>query len=360
MKRLPRAAAAAAVVAALLGACGKEPQVQAADTQPRTWDLPLASAGHGATAGYSATGSVTSEQRVDIASRLSGYILEMPVQEGDRVREGALLARLDAPEIEAGIHQAEAALQAAQAALDDAGTDFDAFRELHARGSVSDNEMRKMRLHFEAAQAAFEQARAARDTARAQRAYTDLRSPIDGWVVARPRRVGELVVPGMPLLTVESSRQLVFETYLAQQRAAGVRTGAPVAVSIDGLPGPLQGTVSRIVPSADPVTRSQLIKIALPETPALRPGMFGRAAFELGESPALVVPRGALVERGGVQGVFVVDGESLARFRWLRTGREWPDRVEVDGGLASGERIVAAAEPGLRDGDRIRSADAAR
>jgi hypothetical protein len=108
-----------------------------------------------------------------------------------------------------------------------------------------------------------------------------------------------------------------------------------------------------VVPSGAPISRSYQVKIALPETIGLMPGMFGRAGFVIGESRLPLVPRLALVERGGLRGVFVVDGENRARFRWLRTGREWPDRVEVTAGLNSGERLVAASEPALRDGDHI-------
>jgi len=71
-----------------------------------------------------------------------------------------------------------------------------------------------------------------------------------------------------------------------------------------------------------------------------------------------VVPRQALVERGGLYGVFVVDGEGNAYFRWLRTGREWPDRVEVTAGLQSGERLVMVPDSALRDGDRIVGSEA--
>ena len=73
----------------------------------------------------------------------------------------------------------------------------------------------------------------------------------------------------------------------------------------------------------------------------------------LGKSKSTVVPTSALVERGGLRGVFVVNSESTAQFRWLRIGREWPDRVEVMAGLEGGERVVAVAEPTLRDGDKI-------
>ncbi|TAL06228.1 MAG: hypothetical protein EPO03_07300 [Porticoccaceae bacterium] len=100
------------------------------------------------------------------------------------------------------------------------------------------------------------------------------------------------------------------------------------------------------------------MKIALPEAPGLAPGLFGRAHFNLGDETLLTMPRTALVERGGLTGVFVVDAEQRARFRWLRTRREWPDRIEVTAGLEPGERIIARAVPRLPEGTRIDPEDA--
>ncbi|MGQ0502217.1 MAG: efflux RND transporter periplasmic adaptor subunit [Panacagrimonas sp.] len=356
--RQVRSGLVVAALVTLLGACGREPPPAAAGTPLRTWTLPLTTAAPGSAEGYAVTGAVVSEQRIDLASRLSGHIREMPAQEGDRVKRGTRLVLLDAPEVEAGVRQNEAALLAAQAALEDARTDTEAFDDLRERGSASDNEMRKTRLRYEAARAAFDGARVALDAARAQRPYADIRSPIDGWVVARHRRVGELVTPGVPLLTVESAGSLIFEAHAAQNRAAALHEGAPVSVSIDGLEAPLPGTIARVVPSADPVTRSQLVKIALPERPDLRPGMFGRARFSSADVPALVVGRAALLERGGLWGVFVVGADSVARFRWLRTGREDSGGVQIHAGLEAGERYVGVAEASLRDGDRVQPAGA--
>jgi RND family efflux transporter MFP subunit len=346
-------------LAALLGACGKAPQTAAAPAATSR-PLPVMTASAGAPLEYTAVGSVVSAQRVEVASRLSGYIRDMLVQEGDRVRRGQLLARLDAADVEGGIRQGQAAGGAAEAALRDAQIDLERFQRLFERGSVSDNELRKVRLKFEAAREARNQARAGLDTALAQRAYAEITSPVDGVVVARHKRTGDLAVPGAPLLTLESGRGLLFETFVAEAQVAAIAAGKAVEVRVDGLPAPLKGTVSRVVPSGDPVSRSYQVKIALPETVGLMPGMFGRAAFGLGASSAPLVPRRALVERGGLTGVFVVDGEGRARFRWLRIAREWPDQVEVSAGLAADERFVAAATPALREGDRVTAAKEAQ
>jgi len=339
----------------LLTACSEPP---AAAPAPPRHALAVAVVGSGVPLEHTAIGSVVSDERVDVASRLSGFIRDMPVREGDRVRRGEVLARIDGTEVESSIRQAEAALASAEASHRDATVDAARFQQLFDKGSVSDSELRKARLRQEAAGETANQARAARDSALAQRDYTQIRSPLDGVVVARLRQAGDLATPGMPLLALESASRLVFETTLTEGQLAGVRAGQAVTLHIDGMAQPLAGRVSRIVASADPVTRSFPVQIALPATRDLLPGMFGRAVFVLGASATPVVPRNALAERGGLRGVFVVDSTGRAGFRWLRTGREWPQRVEVLAGLDAGERIVLQPPSTLRDGDLV-SANAA-
>lgn len=340
-------------LSALLSACGKAPEAQP-QPAPKSWDLAVVKV---ATAGlpidYTTVGSVVSDQRIEVTSRMSGYIHELLVREGDRVRRGQIIARLDGADVEGAIRQSRAGVGAASSALADAQIDFERFQRLYERASVSENEWRKVRLKRDAARESLNQAQAAQDTANAQRAYVDIRSPDDGVVVARLKQAGDLAAPGAPMLTLEVGRALLFETSVSEAHVAAIAVGSRARVKIDALTQVFEGTVSRVVPSGDPVTRSYLVKVALPETAGLMPGMFGRASFAVGDSPSLLVPAQALVERGGLRGVFLVDEAGLARFRWLRTGREWPDRIEVTAGLAAGERIVAAVDPGLREGDRI-------
>jgi RND family efflux transporter MFP subunit len=340
-------------LSALLSACGKAPEAQP-QPAPKSWDLAVVKV---ATAGlpidYTTVGSVVSDQRIEVTSRMSGYIHELLVREGDRVRRGQIIARLDGADVEGSIRQSRAGVGAASSALADAQIDFERFQRLYERASVSENEWRKVRLKRDAARESLNQAQAAQDTANAQRAYVDIRSPDDGVVVARLKQAGDLAAPGAPMLTLEVGRALLFETSVSEAHVAAIAVGSRARVKIDALTQVFEGTVSRVVPSGDPVTRSYLVKVALPETAGLMPGMFGRASFAVGDSPSLLVPAQALVERGGLRGVFLVDEAGLARFRWLRTGREWPDRIEVTAGLAAGERIVAAVDPGLREGDRI-------
>jgi RND family efflux transporter MFP subunit len=365
MNQLKRTKLTLFVGATILGACltachqNKDSLHQ---LTPQNRNLPVMQVSVGAPVEYTTVGSVVSDQRVDVTSRQSGYIQAISVQEGDRVRRGQVLVRLDPSDVQGGIRQAQAAVSAADAAFRDAEADKGHFQQLFDHGTISENEFRKISLKDEAARETLNQARASLDVARAQLAYSVITSPSDGTVVDRPKRTGDLALPGVPILTLESGHALLFEASVdvGQNRDSlnAFAVGKPVEVRIDGFSTPFKGTVSRFVPSADPTTRSYQIKITLPEKAGLTPGMFGRAVFQAGENRVPLVPRKAVVERGGLAGVYVLDSENRVHFRWLRTGHEWPDRVEVTAGLQSGERIVSAADSALRDGDKVVSTEA--
>jgi hypothetical protein len=108
-----------------------------------------------------------------------------------------------------------------------------------------------------------------------------------------------------------------------------------------------------VVSSGNPVTRGFEVKISIPATDGIAPGMFGRSEFVIGQKKSVVVPSGALVERGGLTGVFVVGNDGGLRFRWLRTGNKVADDVVVLAGLDEGERIVATPIAKMHEGDRI-------
>jgi len=346
-------AALLTLISVVLAACGPAREAQQ-PASAKNWNLPVVKvASAEIPVDYTTVGSVVSDQRIEVTSRMTGYIHELLVREGDRVRRGQIIARLDGADVEGAIRQSRAGVGAANSALADAQIDFERFQRLYERASISENEWRKIRLKRDAAREALNQAQAAQDTANAQRAYVDIRSPDDGVVVARLKRAGDLAVPGAPMLTLEVGRALLFETAVSEAHVASIAVGSRARVKIDTLAKEFEGTVSRVVPSGDPVTRSYQVKIALPETAGLMPGMFGRASFAVGESRSLLVPAQAVVERGGLRGVFLVDDAGRARFRWLRTGHEWPDRIEVTAGLTAGDRIVAVVDPNLREGDRI-------
>ncbi len=345
----------AACLGAALSGCGDTaPPAPAAE--PAAWALPTARVVEAALpVTWEAVGTVVSEARVEIASRTSGYIRDLHVHEGDAVQAGQLLATLDDSDIEAAVRQAQSAVAAAAGQLADAGIDLSRYRNLYEAGSIAEVQLRKARLQRDTLGEQLASAQAALQSARAQREYVRIVSPTAGVVVARHRQRGDLAAPGVPILTVESAAQLMFATYVTDAYLNAIALGDEVAVRLADVR--LSGRIARIVPSSDPVTRKFEVKVALPADAALRPGRFGRAEFVLGARRQPVIEPGWLVERGGLKGVFVVDAEQRARFRWVRTRREWPDRIEVVAGLRAGEIVIAKSDPRLRDGDRIRAPD---
>ncbi len=302
---------------------------------------------------YRTTGSVVSDQRIDVASRTSGYIREILVREGVNVKKGEPLLMLDGANVEGAINQALAAVNKSKSALKDAQTDLVRFEALFKRGSVSDNKVRKIRLQRDVARDTLSEANAGLKTANSQRQYTQITSPIDGVVVERYKRVGDLAVPGIPLLTVESNEGLLFETYIAEGQLAKLKEGDTLNVEVDALNERVVGVIARIVPSGNPVTRKSRVKIALSAVPGLLPGMFGRAHFEVGKKIRPIVHQLSVVRRGGLDGVFIVDEHNTAHFRWLQLGEFIGESVEVLAGLSEGELILAKPDKRVREGDSI-------
>ncbi|MEA1923807.1 MAG: efflux RND transporter periplasmic adaptor subunit [Pseudomonadota bacterium] len=303
---------------------------------------------------YTTIGSVISDNRIHITSRITGYIREILVREGQPVSKGDLLVSLDSSDIEGAIEQAKAAAGKADSALKDAEIDLERYEALYQEGSVPENALRKIRLQRDVSQDNLRAAQAAHQIAQSQRQYIMIKSPVAGVVVERQKRAGDLATPGFPIISIESEKALLFKSFVPERQIQKVVQGDDVTVDIDALGKTLNGHISRIVPSGDPVTRSYEIKICLDDTIDLLPGMFGRVRFRIGTEKTPVIDRTAVVERGGLRGVFVVDAEQRAHFRWLRFGREWPDRMQVLAGVSPGECIAANYVSLIHDGDLIK------
>jgi len=304
---------------------------------------------------YRVPGSIKSDERIQISSRITGYLQKISVYAGDRTTKGAVLVEIEPTEVEGAISRAKAALDSAKTALRDTERDVSRLSRLLAKGITSNEKYRKAKVIRDVARSTLADSKAALDTAMAGRKYASIISPINGIVVSRHKQVGDLATPGVPVLTIESRTKLLFKTAVAERRISHVRTGDKVRVVIDALGDmDMQGVVLRVIPSGDPVTRRYDVEITLPAKIEAFPGMFGRAYFSIGSDKLPVVPIKALVKRGGLKGVFVLDREHKVGFRWLRTGRRWKNAVVVLAGLDGGETILAQGDRRIHDGDLIK------
>jgi multidrug efflux system membrane fusion protein len=329
---------------------------------------------------YEATGTVRARTSAVIAAKLMGYVREVKVQAGDRVREGQPLVTLDTRDLDVGSRRAEAAREevrtavpeadsavaAAKASLELAQVTFGRMQDLFQKKSVSNQEFDEASARLKGARAAFDMAQARRVQLNAKiaqadqevrstevtRSYADVLAPFAGMVVSKSVEPGSLALPGAPLVTIEREGAYRLEASVDEGHLAAIRTGQMVSVTLDSLDRTLDARVSEIVPAVDAASRSYIVKIDLPAVPALRSGVFGRASFQLASRSVLAIPAGAVIERGQLESVMVAD-KGVACTRLITVGQKVKDRVEVLSGLNAGENVIFPIPAGLSDGARV-------
>ena len=283
-------------------------------------------------------GTVRARVRATMEAEISGRILEMPVVLGQRIKAGELLARLDAPEIKARLEQSEAGLQ--QAELDWKRTSF-LFKQQAAT-----------RADYESADSRYLVARGMVAEARAMMGFVEIRAPFDGVVARKWVEVGDQAAPGKPLIDVEDSSKLQLEAEVPESIASRIGQGARLAIRVGQCHGELSGTVAEIGPVADPTTRTFRVELDLPNRLGLMPGQFARLLVPVGESSCLRVPASAVVQRGQMELLFVVENQH-ARLHLVKTGRQVDDETEILSGLDCGDSVVLDNPQQLIDGQPV-------
>lgn len=315
-----------------------------------------------------AVGTVRATQTSQVSSQVMGNILEIRAHEGDLVQGGQVLATIDDAQPRSAVDQAIAAVTAAEKELSAADSDLalagatlKRYQQLYEKKSVSPQEFDEIKARYQSAEARRDMARARQAQANAGLAqartslgYTRIRAPFAGVVTERRADAGMLASPGMPIFTIEDTRSYRLEVTVDESELRFVRIAQVSQVTIDALGNvQLSGKVVQIVPAADPASRSFLVKVELPADARLRSGLFGRARFSRGERSALLIPRTSLVERGQLQGIYVLDANQIAGLRYVTLGKSAGEQIEILSGLQDGEKLVAA--PGDRElgGKRI-------
>jgi membrane fusion protein, multidrug efflux system len=384
------------LLAALTSSCSKKPEAATAKL-PLVKDVKIEKVASATIDDfYEATGTVRSKTTSIVSSRIIGSIIAVRVHEGERVRAGQVLIEIDKRDADAQLQKAQAGMREASNALEEiernigaaqsakaaaeanqalAASTFNRYRVLFERRSVSPQEFDEVQAKHRVADAEAERAnrmlsslasrknqvlakidQAKADVASAQvyAGYARVTSPINGIVTAKHVDTGTMATPGAPLITIEDDSQYRLEAAVEESRIGHIQANDRVQVRIDALGGlELTGRVSEIVPTADPASRSHTVKIDLPAQPSLRSGSYGRASFAAGQTQAITIPLRAVIERGQLVSVFVVDDSGAARVRFIKTGKPYGDRVEVLSGLSDGELIVVDGVAGVSDGSRV-------
>ena len=318
-------------IAFILAACSPAPEQQAAVHHPNIKvEHHLKISQQAVPIHYMTSGTVTSDHRVSISTRLSGYIREIRVREGDRVQKGALLIRIDPVNAKQALIQAKADLNNAQA-------EWKRYQSLLQQGAVTSQQFDKVQLRYQVAQSHVKQAKH-------QLSYAQITSPVQGVVVEKRMAQGDLASPGMPILTIEDPSSLLVQTYVSEGFVSQIHEGDAVDVQIPSLKQQFNGVVRQVVQAADPVSHQFLVKISLPSDADIHPGMYAQSHFITGTRQALLIPQAAIITQAGLHAVYIMDSYGLAQYRLIRLGQAKAGSIEVVAGLHDGDSIIWNAQ----------------
>lgn len=341
MLRLLKILAIFSIAAALVG-CGVGEARDSAPAAAAAVPVDTARPARGdVVATYGVTTTIGSEGDAPVVARAGGELVELLVEEGERVVAGQVLARLDG-------ERQRLEMLAARADLDRARGEFDRYLGLYRRGLVSEAMFESLRYDLEALEAAYELQKLDYD-------YTRIRATIDGIVSERHVKPGQAIRVGDPLFRITDTSQLVAHLNIPQTELGKFRAGHVAALTVDAMPDrSFTAEIVRISPTIDR-EKGTFRATALIENDdrLLAPGMFARLSIAYEKhADVMTIPASALLEDDDETAVFVVE-DGIASRRVISTGVVSGSVVEIVGGLGNDDVIVVTGHGALRDGSRV-------
>lgn len=284
-------------------------------------------------------GTIEAVNQSTVSAQTSGRVAEILYDVNDVVPAGAVIIRLKGAEQRAGLQGAQAAVAEAMARNAEAATSYQRVADLYQRRVVSKSQLDQATANRDAAAARLSVLQAGVSTARESVGYTEIRAPYAGVVTKRLVEVGESVSPGTPLMTGLSLRDLRVDTNVPQGIVAQVQKLKHAAVYLGDQR--IEATKITIFPEAATPSSTFWGRLDfLPGELALAPGMYVKVGLVIGEVERLLVPVSAVIERGDVTGVYVIDPKGQVSLRYVRPGHRLGDQLEILAGLTAGERVA--------------------
>ncbi|MGC8852154.1 MAG: efflux RND transporter periplasmic adaptor subunit [Hydrogenobacter sp.] len=309
-------------------------------------------------------GNVVADNIAEISTRVAGRITNVNVKEGQMVKRGQVLLTIDASDILAQanavgeqVKQAEYAYRSALANYEAVKKTYERYQALLKENAITQQEFDQIKAQYDSAKAQLEQAKAGISAVQFQKKavlsaleYTTIRAPFDGYVSQKRVDVGDLATPGTPLLIIEKPPYKL-EVNLPEKYLSRLHVGDTYDVYIEALNKTIQGKVSEVSPSVDPVTRTFRVKLTLSDS-NLKSGMYAKLLMPEALS-AVLVPESAILRRFDFTGVWVVKPDKTLELRFVKLGEKRGNMVEVLSGLSGGEDIVIEGVERACDGCKV-------
>ncbi len=289
-----------------------------------------------------AEGQVEAIRQTTLGAQVAGRIIALDVRAGDTVRAGQVLARIDARTADQAVAAGRSQIAEAEANLANAKRKYERSRDLVAQKFVSQAALDQAEAEYKAAQAQLASITANAGQAIAAQSFTTITAPYAGVIGATLAELGDMAQPGRPLIMIFDPRELRVVATVPQAALATLKLDAPIRIEIPALDKALTAVKATVIPMADARTHTTRIRLDLPAGEHLLPGQFARARFVTGTTRTLAIPSTALLRRGEVTAVYVIDRDGRPLLRQVRVGeRVGDEQVEILAGLTAGDRIAA-------------------
>ena len=289
-----------------------------------------------------AEAQVEAIRQTTLGAQVAGRIVALDVKTGDRVRAGQVLARIDARTANQAVAAGRSQIAEAEANLSNAKRKYERNRDLVAQKFVSQAALDQAEAEYKAAQAQLAAMTANASVAVAAQSFTTIAAPYAGVIGATLAELGDMAQPGRPLFTIYDPRELRVVATVPLKALATLKLDEPIRIEIPALGETLNAVTATVIPLADGRTHTARIRLDLPAGENLLPGQFARARFVTGTTRALAIPSTALLRRGEVTAVYVIDRDGRPLLRQVRVGEGMGEgQVEILAGLSAGDRIAA-------------------
>ena len=294
---------------------------------------------------WSADGIVEAVRQSTVSAQIGGRVKEILFDVGDTVKKGQLILRIDEREAAQALAGSQAQVMQAQASMQNAKANYERARQLFAQKFISQAGLDKAQADYQVALAQAAASSAGVGQAGIAHGYTSVVAPYGGVVAARQVEVGEMVMPGKPLMTGFDPAEMRVIVSVPQRQLPDIGARPDVSVEVPSLQRWIAAASVTVQPLADARTHSTQVRVSLPPNePGVYPGMFVRTHFTTGKAKKLVIPAEAVLRRSEVVAVYVVDDKGGAKLRQVRVGDvNGEGVVEVLAGLKPGEQV--ALEP---------------
>lgn len=311
---------------------------------------------------YTTSATVKAKTNSVVSSMIMGKVTSLAVQEGDKVTKGQLLLTIDAQDTAQKALEASAGIQAAQKAADAAAQSmkmadrtYQRYKNLYDEKVITKQEFDQYStqknvamLEYQRTQAGVQQARAGLSEVRVYQSYARVAAPISGIITQKNIDFGSTAVQGQPLLTIESPSNMEIVANIDESYLHKVKVGQTVELKI--AEKNLKRKITKIVPSVDPSTRTFKAKI---DIAGLTGGQFAQINIPVSKKEAILLPQAAVVQKGELTGVYVVDENKIISYRLVKTGKTFENKIEILSGLSDGEKVITGGVEKAVDGGKV-------